>query len=160
MTIDIINYTDEQFAELTEEQILEVEEAQLRKNRLTARLEEDKRREKYRLLEAGVFRSPVYEKLCDALEEEYDQEVESIRDALLFYLRFASRPSGEESAPYPLDYSLDYAERLAVVKGYYDETYSDPADRFAAFTADKVARNYLGEAYAGLYDLYADQAGV
>ena len=59
MTIDIINYTDEQFAELTEEQILEVEEAQLRKNRLTARLEEDKKREKYRLLEAGVFRSPV-----------------------------------------------------------------------------------------------------
>ena len=40
MTIDIISYTDEQYAQLSEEQILEVQSAQLKKERLKARLEQ------------------------------------------------------------------------------------------------------------------------
>ena len=48
MTIDIISYTDEQFAAMTEEQILEVESVQLKKNRLTKKLGEEKRTEKFR----------------------------------------------------------------------------------------------------------------
>lgn len=112
MTIDIISYTDEQFALLTEEQILEIEEAQLRKNRLVEQLEEDKRREKYRLLEAGVFRSPVWEEVCGALEASCQQEVDNIRDGLLFYLRFASRPESGEPPPYDVDYSLTFEERV------------------------------------------------
>lgn len=55
MEIDIISYTDEQFASMTDEQILEVENVQLKKNRLTERLKEKKRGEKFRLLKAGVF---------------------------------------------------------------------------------------------------------
>ena len=39
MKIDIISYTDEQFAQLTEEQLLEVRSAQLKKNRLDRKLE-------------------------------------------------------------------------------------------------------------------------
>ena len=74
MTIDIISYTDEQFAAMTEEQILEVESVQLKKNRLTKKLGEEKRTEKFRLLKAGIFRSPVWEKICAALEESYEQE--------------------------------------------------------------------------------------
>ena len=158
MTIDIIAYTDAQFAALTEEQILEVESAQLKKNRLTAQLEEDKRREKYRLLEAGVFRSAVWERLCAELQAAYDQEVENLRDGLLFYLRFTARPGGE--APYPLDYALTYEERLAGVREYYEKTYTDAGERFAAFAADETAKGYLGELYAPLYELYAEQTGA
>ena len=43
MEIDIISFTDEQFAALTEEQLLEVENVQMKKNRLTEDLEEEKR---------------------------------------------------------------------------------------------------------------------
>ena len=46
MTIDIINYTSEQFAALSTEQILEVKRVQLSKNRLTRKLEEKKKSEK------------------------------------------------------------------------------------------------------------------
>ena len=102
MTIDIISFTDEQFAQLSEEQILEIENAQLEKNRLTQKLEEEKRTERFRLLKAGVFRSPVWEKLCAELDTGYQQEVENIRDGLLFYLRFAFRPDSG-AAPYPVD---------------------------------------------------------
>ena len=47
MEIDIISFTDEQFAALTEEQLLEVENVQMKKNRLTEDLEEEKRKEKF-----------------------------------------------------------------------------------------------------------------
>lgn len=158
MTIDIISYTDEQFAGMTEEQILEVENVQLKKNRLTANLKEKKRKEKFRLLKAGVFRSGIFEKICEALDAAYNQEVENLRDGLLFYLRFAARPGTGESAPYPLDYSLDYESRLKAVREYYDGAYTDKSEKFKAFKGDKVAMNYLGELYAPLYELYSAQA--
>ena len=50
MTIDIISYTDAQFAELSEEQLLEVKSAQLKKNRLDVQLQEKKLNEKVRSL--------------------------------------------------------------------------------------------------------------
>lgn len=158
MTIDIISYTDEQFAELSEEQILEVKSVQLRKNRLAESLKEKKRKEKFRLLKAGIFRSAVWEKICAALEESYNLEVEGLREGLLFYLRFTSKPVSGVTAPYPVDYSLTYEQRLEVVKSYYDGAYTDARERFSAFTSDKVAVKYLGELYAPLYELYAAQA--
>lgn len=160
MTIDIISYTDGQYAALSEEQILEVERVQLKKNRLTEALKEKKRKEKFRLLKAGVFRSAIWEKICAALELEYTQEVEGLRDGLLFYLRFASKPDNEQtsSAPYAVDYSLSDTERFAVVKAYYDGHYTDGKQKFAAFKLDQVAARYLGEYYSPLYELYAAQA--
>ena len=55
MEIDIITYTDKQYAALTEEQILQVKEAQLEKNRLTAKLQENLQKEKERLVENGTL---------------------------------------------------------------------------------------------------------
>lgn len=55
MEIDIISYTDEQFASMTDEQILEVENVQLKKNRLTERLKEKKQRGKVQAAESGRF---------------------------------------------------------------------------------------------------------
>ena len=65
MVIDIISYTDTQYAALSEEQILEVQQAQLKKNRLLIKLEEDKRKEKYRLIENGVFLSKIWDLYCE-----------------------------------------------------------------------------------------------
>ena len=152
MTIDIINYTDAQLATLTAEQLLEVKSVQQQKNRLTVKLEEKKREEKFRLLAAGTFRSAIYEKLCETLDAEYDREVEALHDGLVFYLRFSAVSS--ESAPYLVDYSLDYTTRYETVKAYYDSAYSDAKERFAAFRKDTVAAKYLGELYAPLYNIY------
>lgn len=43
-------------------------------------------------------------------------------------------------------------------RAYYDGAYTDAKLKFEAFQADKVAVNYLGELYAPLYELYAQQA--
>ena len=93
-----------------------------------------------------------------ALEESYEQEVENLRDGLLFYLRFASKPDAGAEAPYTVDYSFTYEQRMNVVRTYYDGAYTDAKLKFEAFQADKVAVNYLGERYAPLYELYAQQA--
>ena len=71
MTIDIISYTDEQYAQLSEEQILEVQSAQLKKERLKARLEEDIVAQKNELLSQGVFRSDIFALCKNKLQKKY-----------------------------------------------------------------------------------------
>ena len=90
MVIDIISYSDEQFAAMTDEQLLEVQSAQMKKNRLMAALEEDLRKEKYRLIDNGTYLSSMWPLIQEKLQKAYEQEVDLIRDALLFYLRFST----------------------------------------------------------------------
>jgi hypothetical protein len=148
MTIDIIQYTSEQFALLNSEQINEIKRVQSVKNRLTRRLTENRLKEKYRLSKAGIFRSGIWQKLCEKLQEEYDAEVETLREGLLFYLQYGYQSQG---SGYTVDYALSIAERVSLVKDYYLRTYDDPNERFEAFKADKVAPKYLAEAYSSLY---------
>lgn len=155
MEIDIISFTDEQFALLNETQVQEVENVQIKKNRLTLALAENKRKEKYRLLKNGIWRSGVYQKICDALDDRYDAEVEALRDGLLFYLRFSTRSEDASSAPYTVDYSLDYPARYNIVKDYYESTYSTRQERLDALNADAVALAYLGEYFMVLYNYFS-----
>ncbi len=155
MEIDIISYTDAQFAALSAEQLLEVKSAQLKKNRVDLRLEEDMLNERHRLLENGTFLSQIWELYCQKLQAEHDAEVEAVREALLFYLRYTVKPESSVSgAPYPLDYSLSYEERYRVVRDYYEGTYQTGKERFDAFEKDTVAISYLGELYKPLYDYF------
>ena len=162
MEIDVISFTDEQFARLTDEQLVEVKEVQLKKNKLLRALEKAKAKEKYRLLKNGVLGSSSYQKVCAELQAAYDEEVESLRDGLLFYLRFSLRPKEEEEvgAPYEVDYSFTYEARIQIVREYYETTYTVAKERFAAFKKDVIALGYLGEYYAPLYEIYRVEAGV
>ena len=152
MVIDVINYTDEQFAALSQEQILEVKKAQAEKNELAKELEKNKREFRCKLVENGTFLSKMWALECDRLDAEYEEQVTAIRDALLFYLRFSSKASG--STGYPVDYSLPMDTRFYNVRDYYETTYPDPKKRYDAFIADEVAKLYLGEYYAPLHDYF------
>lgn len=160
MKIDIISYTDEQYAALASEQILEVQSAQLKKNKLDAAFADALEKEKNRLSARGLLQSSYWELFVERLSKSHEQEVENLRAALLFYLRFTTRPDENVAgdAPYTVNYAMTIAERLAVVRTYYDTKYADGAERFAAFKADKIAPNYLGEEYAPLYDYYLSLA--
>ena len=152
MTIDVINYTEEQFAKLNSEQLLQVSKVQTSKNRLLRRLEEKKLSEKYRLVKAGIFRSGIWEKICERLQNEYDAEVEMLRDGLLFYLQYSGQQQG--GVGYTVDYSLSVADRTVIVKEYYIRTYDDVNERFEAFKNDPIAPSYLCEAYSALYQWF------
>ena len=152
MIIDVIHYTDEQYAVLTEEQLLEVKSAQLKKNTLKKRLEEDKAKFRRKLIENGMFLSDAYVLESARLDEEYEAQVTAIRDALLFYLRFAVRSNSTSN--YPIDYSLSMEQRYFSVQAYYMSMYADRNERLNAFKKDETAKVYLGEYYATLYDYF------
>mgnify|MGYP003300003350 CR=1 FL=1 len=152
MKIDIISYTDEQFAALTETQLQEIREVQAEKDQLFAALNKKKEKEYYRILESGTLRSMLYEQACARLDEEYEAEVERLRSGLVFYLQYSSRgdDSSADSAPYIVNYALSYEQRYVIVRDYYMSAYSNPTERFEAFRVDPIAGSYLGEYYATL----------
>ncbi len=153
MTIDIISYTQEQFAGLNAEQIDEVRRVQLQKNRLLRNLEKKKIAERYRLSANGVLRSNIYTNLCEIWQAEYDEEVEALRDGLLFYLQYSGQQSNS-GVGYTVDYSLSIVDRTVLVKDYYERTYSDPQERFDMFKRDGIAPTYLCEAYSSLHHYF------
>lgn len=153
MVIDIIDYNDAQYMQLGEVRLQRVREAQLEKNELLNQLARDKRREKYKLLKNGVYRSGIYESVCAELERQCQEQINVIRDSLLFYLRFAIREDlAGKDAPYPLDYSLSATERAEVVLEYYQTTYTNPNERYKAFIEDEFAAAYLGDMYYAVHD--------
>jgi hypothetical protein len=158
LTIDIIPFTDEQFAALTEEQILEIKSAQLEKNRLQRALTEAKLKEKHRLIDRGIFLSGTWAAYCEKLQKEYEQKIEALRDSLLFYLRFSTKQDAAENGKYTVNYELTVEERMAIVKQYYEMNFQDATARFEAFKADKTAVVYLEEMYAPLYDYFLEES--
>ena len=164
MTIDIIAFTDKQLSCLSTEQVLEVKDAQRRKNDLTLECEERLQQEKHRLVRNGIFHSGRYALLEEKIRAEYQSKINLIRDGLLFYLRYTMRIEinfdDDFEPPYEVDYALSYEERLSVVKSYYEETYTNAQERFDEFRKDTVAPQYLGELYMPLYDYFLSYSKV
>ena len=162
MIIDIISYTDEQYANLTATQLQEIREAQSQKNYLERQLRDRIQKEKDKLIKNGIFNSKLFEQTQLALETDYNADVNLVREGLLFYLRYSMRPEGtvEGDAPYTINYALSEEERLLIVKNYYETTYADGRELFAAFLQDKIAPLYLGELYPPLYDHFKVGAGI
>lgn len=161
MTIDIINYTDEQYALLTVEQLKEVRSAQVKKDKLEIKMEEELQEAKDDLIRKGIYNSGLYLLIKNKLKAEYEEQVELIRDGLQFYLKYSMQPEGTTwDAPYTVNFALSYEARLTVVRNYYDSTYENAAERFEAFQEDVFAPRYLGELYASLYAHYRGQASA
>ena len=158
MKIDIVSYTDEQYAAMTHTQIDEVRQAQKNKDKLTLKLRENLHKEKYALVKRGIYNSSLYDLIKNQLQEDYDAQVEFIRDGLLFFLKYSMDPDGSGlDAPYEVNYAQSFETRMNVVKHYYEVTYLDAHQRFEAFKVDRFALNYLGEYYRMLFAYFEGQ---
>ena len=155
MEIDIISYSPSQYAVLTDEQLLQVKEAQVKKNNLLQKLENQLQAEKERLVENGMIHSGIWATVEKKLRAQCETEVAWVRETLLFYLRY-SGAEGVANAPYVVDFSLSETERLEIVKNYYMGAYTDPIERLNAYEKDDVAMKYLAEYYSVLYDYFED----
>ena len=156
MIIDIINYTEAQLAALSAEKVLEIRETQLKKNRLEKELQERLIKEKQNLINRGIYPSNIWDKLVAKWTAEYEEQVEILRESLIFFLHYAAdaAPIVTPSAPYEVDYSLSEGDRMLIVKAYYETTYADARERFIAFKKDDFVKVYIGELYAPLYDYF------
>lgn len=163
MTIDIIDYTETQLAELTSVQLQEVREAQLKKNALRKKYDELCKKARQKLVDRGIFPSNILARKLEALEGAFEAEVAVLREGLLFFLRYgggAKEDIPTDDVPYEVDYSTTVEERARVLKAYYESAYTDPTERFNAFDADSFARNYLGEMYAPMWHYLQDLANA
>ena len=156
MTIDIINYTGEQLAALSAEKVLEIREAQLKKNKLESDLAERLVKEKQSLIDKGAYPSDVWSRIQAQLQAEYEKQVEILRESLVFFLHYVAddAPVVYPDAPYKVEYSLSVEARMFIVRDYYEMTYDDPYARYIAFKKDDFAKVYIGELYAPLHDYF------
>ncbi len=159
MEIDIIDYTDERYANMKIGELQKVRDAQEKKNKLTEEYTERYYATKRKLIDGGVHPSTILSRLRTELTAAYNAEVERLREGLLFVLKIAS--GGSDGAvptdvPYEVDYSLTTAERMRIVKVYYEEAYTDGQKRFDAFLADEFVEGYVEEYYMSLYYYFRD----
>ena len=156
MKIDIVNYSEDQLAALSAEKLLEVREIQLKKDKLSAQLQEKLAKEKRKLIDRGAYPSDLWAKMEEEWTAEYEQQVELLRESLIFFLHYVAddAPMVYPDAPYTVDYSLSEEERLLVVKKYYEDAYADEYERYSAFKKDAFAKVYLGELYSPLHDYF------
>lgn len=137
--------------------------AQKKVNALKRKLDEDTEKLRFTLLERGTAESCLFSQGRNKLLAVYEERVDEILAELAFQIGLSTPPSGgdtgggssgsgtEHSYPRDPDYSLDFSERYYAVFNYY-MAMENANVRFALFQADELAKVYLGEFYATLYD--------
>ena len=139
-----------------------IEEANEESESAKKRYEADCRAERDRALSRHIFRSTVLDAVLATLKEEYDalvlkiqKELDESLEALYGEGIEGGGGGGDidpDDAPYEVDYRLPMRDRYVAVKNYYLGL-PDKAEALAAFEADKIAKDYLGNYYDYLYQL-------
>lgn len=157
MTFDIIEVTDEELSNFTTVQMQLLRTAQKSKNELLYNLEKDMALLEKLVLSNDMKESTLVAKKRAELEAELNRKLSIIVEQLNYNLSL-SEPypdgggSGDEDAPYIVDYTLSYNERYNIVRNYY-LSIEDSAERMALYGSDETARKYLGSYYAALYNV-------
>ena len=160
MTIDIIDLTDPDYEDLSSVQLAMVRAAQVKKNEILARAEEEKAQLQNQLVINNFARSSIFEYTEDRIDDEAAEQVEVVKDDLLYQLAYEALGSeGNDVGPYRYpenpNYNLTPSQRFLVVRNYYMDVTDDPDARLQSYSMDSLARTYLGEFYVTLYDLLA-----
>ena len=158
MTIDIVDLTSPDYANLSPVQLSMVRAAQAKKDKLVKESNEKKNNIKFFLIANNVARGTPLRDAIAEIESEKQKEIEAIKSDLDYQLAYESLgSSGNENGPYRYpqnpNYTLTYSERFLVVRNYYMEQTSDPNARLKAYGMDTLAKSYLGQFYQTLYVL-------
>lgn len=156
MIFDIVTYTDDELSKLSDVQTQLLRNAQKKKNELQHKMESDLVLFKKLLYTDNMENSTLYEHKQAELQAEFEYQVEILREQLLYAMElnepFPDQDKEQEQAGYIVDYSLSYTDRYALVREYY-LAIQDPVERMNLYTADDVARRYLGNYYTTLYNV-------
>lgn len=160
MIIDIVDLTDPEYSDLNAVQVAMVREAQQKKNKILARAEEEKTEYLSLLVAGDMARNSFYALTKARVDADAQAEIAAVKEDLDFQLAYEALGSeGDDNGPYRYpenpNYNLVPSQRFLVVRNYYMRLTDDPEARLAAFSADSLARSYLGEFYATLYDMLA-----
>ena len=156
MTFDIIEITDEELGKLSAVQMQLLRNAQKKKNELQFKKERDVELFNKLVFTNGMQNSSLAEQKRVELEAQFEYDVGIVREQLQYALKinepYPNEDEDSEKVGYIVDYSLPYVDRYAIVRDYY-LSIEDPAERMNLYTADDVARRYLGSYYTTLYNV-------
>lgn len=160
MEFDIINITQEEYAELPVVSVRMLRTAQQKKNELTIKFSNEFKTFKRIFYTNGMANSSLVADKKAELDAEYLRQVSVLKDNLIYNMALnepndggdVGGDGGDESAGYIVDYTLPYSERYALVRDYY-MAIEDKNERMALYTADEVAKKYLSSYYTHLYDV-------
>lgn len=160
MTIDIVDLTSSQYSDLSAVQLAMVRAAQTKKNEILATAAEEKKQLFYMMLANNAVRSTALKNEQEYIDAQAQAKIEVLKSDLDYQLAYEALGSeGNDKGPYRYpenpNYNLSYSQRFLVVRNYYMGVTSDPDARLTAYSMDTLAREYLGEFYATLYDLLA-----
>lgn len=156
MTFDIVNYTDEELAKLSEVQMQLLRTAQKKKNELEHKMKNEIAMFKKMLYTNGMKNSSLLVQKQASLLDEFSYQVEILREQLLYSLDlnqpYPDASDDQQEVGYEVNYSLPYSDRYAIVRAYYFAI-EDPVERLSLYSADEVAKRYLGEYYTILFNV-------
>ena len=160
MTIDIVDLTDPEYSDLNAVQMAMVRTAQVKKNEILAKADEEKAKISRRLVANNFARSYVQVMANARITTAANAQIQALKEDLDYQLAYEALESeGNENGPYRYpenpNYNLMPSQRFLVVREYYMSVTDDPDARLQAYTVDTLARSYLGEYYITLYDLLA-----
>lgn len=160
MTIDIVDLTDPEYSDLNAVQMAMVRTAQVKKNEILAKADEEKAEISRRLVANNFARSYVQVMANARITTAANAQIQALKEDLDYQLAYEALESeGNENGPYRYpenpNYNLMPSQRFLVVREYYMSVTDDPDARLQAYTVDTLARSYLGEYYITLYDLLA-----
>ncbi len=160
MTIDVVDLTDPEFAQLNAMQLAVVRDAQVRKNTETAKTNSALLKLRQKLLGNNTAHSSMLTEEGQRLLDELDKKVEAIVEDLKYTLAYDRLMQGEnEQGPYSYpsnpNYYLTPPDRFMAVRTYYMLTYTDAALRLQIYEKDTLAQHYLGEFYFTLREIFA-----
>ena len=160
MTIDIVDLTDPEYSDLNAVQMAMVRTAQVKKNEILAKADEEKAEISQRLVANNFARSYVQVMANARITTAANAQIQALKEDLDYQLAYEALESeGNENGPYRYpenpNYNLMPSQRFLVVREYYMSVTDDPDARLQAYTVDTLARSYLGEYYITLYDLLA-----
>ena len=156
MIFDIIEVDEDELQNYSAVQMQLLRTAQKKKDELEHKMKSELTMFNLMIVGNGMKKSTLYEHKMLALEQEFEYQVEILREQLLYALElndpYFGQDDDQEMAGYIVDYSLTYTERYKIVRDYY-MSIEDPALRMQLYANDDVAKKYLDSYYSILYDV-------
>lgn len=156
MEFDIIELTGEELEKLSTIQTQLLRTAQKNKNELRYKLEQDMQLFEKLILTNDTYHSSLIADKRAELEKDFDYKVAVLKEQLEYAMElnepYPDRGDVDEETGYIVDYTLSYTDRYVIVRDYY-LSIEDPVERMALYSADEVAKKYLGSYYSTLYNV-------
>ncbi len=164
MTFDIIDIGEQEAESLPSVKLKLLRTAQQKKNELYHKLQQQIAEYRRITLSNNVFDSTLCGAVEKELTEEYEYQVDILREQLEFNMALGepttggeTGDSGNDDSGYLVDYELSYIERYIQVRDFY-LAIENPDERLALLASDDVAKEYLGSYYTTMIDYFASLA--